>query len=91
MVPIPWVPTLQVQGILPPAKTCMETHSTAHRVIGKRFKMHLGFRILVLGFTIPDALLTLYPLGESVPLTPCLAHFAISAQDEQEQGEPMRD
>ena len=55
-----------------------------HRVIGKRFKMHLSFRILVLGFTIPDALLTLSPLGESVPLTSSLAQLAISVQDEQE-------
>ena len=55
-----------------------------HRVIGKRFKMHLSFRILVLGFTIPDALLTLSLLEESVPLTSCLAQLAISVQDEQE-------
>ena len=55
-----------------------------HRVIGKRFKMHLSFRILVLGFTIPDDLLTVSLLGESVPLTSSLAQLAISVQNEQE-------
>ena len=53
-----------------------------HCVTGKRFKMHLGFRPLVLGFTIPDTLLTLSPLGESLPLTSYLAEFAISEEDE---------
>jgi len=46
--------------------------------------MHLSFRPLLLGFTIPDPLRTLSPLGESVPLTSCWAQFAISAQDEKE-------
>ena len=84
MVPIPWVPTLQVEGILPSAKTCMGNPEYGPPCDWKRFQMHLSFRPLVLGFTIPDALLTLSALGESVPLTSCLAQFAISAQDEQE-------
>ena len=84
MVPIPWVPTLQVQGILPSPKTCMGNPEYGPPCDGKGFKMHLSFRILVLGFTIPDALPTLSPHGESVPLTSSLAQLAISVQDEQE-------
>ena len=38
-----------------------------HREIGKQFEMDLSFRILVLGFTILETLLTLSPRGESVP------------------------
>ena len=54
-----------------------------HHVIEKHVQMCLTFRSLVLGGNIPDALLTLSQLGESVPLTSCLAKFAISAGNEQ--------
>ena len=84
MVPIPWVPTLQVQGILPSAKTCMGNQEYRPPCDWETIKMHLSLRILALGFTIPDALLKPSPLGESVPLTSCLAQLAISVQDEQE-------
>ena len=54
-------------------------------------KMQLIFLLLVLGFATPATLLTISPFGESAPLTFCFAQFAICVEDEQEEGEQMRD
>ena len=44
---------------------------------GKVPKTHLIFHLLVLGFAISAALLTISPLGESESLTSCFVQFAI--------------
>ena len=58
---------------------------------GKVSKTHLISHLLVLGFPIPAALLTISPFGGSAPLTSCFVQVAICPEDEREEGEPMRD
>ena len=53
--------------------------------------MLLISHILLLGFTIPAALLEISILGELAPLTSCSVQFAICPEDEREEGEPMTD
>ena len=58
---------------------------------GKVSKTHLISHLLVLGFAIPAALLAIFLLGESAPLTSSSVLGAICTEDEREEGEPMRD
>ena len=53
---------------------------------GKVSQTHRISHLLVLGFAIPAASLSISPLGESAPLTSCFSQFAIRPEDEQEEG-----
>ena len=54
-------------------------------------KRHLISHLLMLCIAIPATLLTISPLGESAPFTPCFIQVANCREHERESGEPMRD
>ena len=59
--------------------------------LGKVSKTHLTSDLLVLGVAIPATSLTISPLGESAPTTPCFVEFAICPEHEREEAQTMRD
>ena len=91
MVPIPWVPNLQVQGHIPTSKTCMGNPEDGTPCDRDRFLKRTSVLISLLGFAIPADLIAISLLGESAPLTSCSVQVAICPEDEREEGEPIRD